>query len=223
MKNYLFIIGLLAIGLLTSCSGDSNAAKATVGEAKKVASPAAASSLMVNTAGSTINWTGSKPTGKHSGTIGISKGLVELEGGDLSGGKFTLDMNSITVTDLEGDSKANLENHLKGMTDENKDHFFDVRTYPTSTFEITKVAKLANDPAASHLVYGNLQIKDVTKEVGFKAKIENTNGKLSITTPPFTIDRSEFNVKYGSSKFFPELKDKIIHDDIELQISLTTM
>jgi len=214
MKNFLFIFGILALGLLTACSGDSKAAKATVGEAKKVTAPAAASSLKVNTAGSTINWSGSKPTGKHSGTIAISNGTVLLDGGDLSGGNFTFDMTSITVTDLEGEGKANLENHLKGMTDENKDHFFDVRTYPTATFEITKVAKLANDPDASHLVYG---------EVGFKAKIANTNGKVSVTTPTFTIDRSDFNVKYGSSKFFPELKDKIIHDDIELQISLNAM
>lgn len=215
---------MLTIGMLTSCSGDSKAAKATVGEAKKVTAPAAANSLKVNTAKSSVSWTGSKPAGKHSGTIAISSGNVELDGGDLSGGSFTLDMNSITVTDLKaGEGKEKLESHLKGTTDENKDHFFDVRTYPTAAFEITKVAKLANDPDASHLVYGNLTIKDVTKEVGFKAKIANENGNVSVTTPAFTIDRSDFNVKYGSSKFFPELKDKIIHDDIELQISLSAM
>ena len=215
---------MLAFGMLTSCSGDSKASKATVGEAKKVTAPAASNTLKVNTAKSSVNWTGSKPTGKHSGTIGISSGSVQLDGGDLAGGKFTIDMNSITVTDLAaGEGKEKLEGHLKGMTDENKDHFFDVRTYPTSMFEITKVAKLANDPDASHLVYGNLTIKDVTKEVGFKAKIVTENGKVSVNTPTFTIDRSDFNVKYGSTKFFPELKDKVINDEIELEISLVAM
>ena len=215
---------MIAICMVTSCSGDSKAAKATVGEAKKVTAPAATNTLKVNTANSKVNWTGSKPAGKHSGTIALSSGSVQLDGGDLSGGKFILDMTSITVTDLEaGQGKEKLEGHLKGTTEENKDHFFDVRTYPTSTFEITKVAKLANDPDASHLVYGNLTIKDVTKGVGFKAQIINKNGKLSVNTPPFTIDRSDFNVKYGSAKFFPDLKDKIIHDEIELQISLNAM
>ena len=222
MKYYSFLIAALALSLLASCSGENKAAKADVKSAAEA--PAIKtdgdSSLKVNTATSLINWTGSKPAGKHTGTIKISEGEIFLDAGDINGGKFTIDMNSITVTDLDGEGKANLEGHLKGSKEENQDHFFNVKKYPTSTFTITKVAKLAGDTEATHLVYGNLTIKDITKEVGFKANINTAGGKVKVSTPEFTIDRSEFNVTYGSAKFFDDLKDKVISDDIIFKIDL---
>lgn len=222
MKYLSILVAFLTVGMLVSCSGD-KAAKATVGEAankKEMIKTDGASSLKVNTASSKIAWTGSKPAGKHSGTINIKEGSVMLDAGDLSGGKFIIDMNSIAVTDLDGQGKANLEGHLKGMKEENQDHFFNVRKYPEANFEITKVAKLAGDATASHLVYGNLTLKDVTKEIGFKSNINTSGGKVMVSTPEFTIDRSEFNIKYGSAKFFDDLKDKVISDDITLKIDL---
>jgi polyisoprenoid-binding protein YceI len=222
MKYYSILIAGLALCMLASCSNDNKAAKADVKNATET--PAIKtdgdSSLKVNTAASVIEWTGSKPAGKHTGTIMIKEGEIYLDAGDIDGGKFTIDMNTITVTDLDGEGKTNLEGHLKGSAEENQDHFFNVKKYPTSTFEITKVAKLAGDADATHLVYGNLTIKDVKKEVGFKANINTEGGKVKVSTPEFTIDRSEFNVTYGSAKFFDDLKDKVINDDIVFKIDL---
>lgn len=222
MKYLSIMIAFLSLGLLASCSGDSKENKATVSEAasKSEIKTDGASTLQISNTNSVINWMGSKPAGEHTGTLSLSSGEVYLDAGDLSGGKFVIDMNSITVTDLEGQGKTKLEGHLKGSNDENQDHFFNVAKYPTATFEITKIAKLVNDPVGSNLVYGNLTLKGITKEVGFKANIDTTSGKVKVSTPKFTIDRSEFNVTYGSAKFFDDLKDKVISDEISLQIDL---
>jgi len=209
---------LLRKGSLASCKGDKGA-KAEVG-AKADAAATTGVSLNVNPALSKVMWEGSKPAGSHNGMLSVSSGSVSVDGGKVTGGSFVLDMTSIAVLDLEGDEKAYLEAHLKGMSDDNADDFFNVRKYPTAKFEITKLTGLPNNPDATHLVYGNLTMKDITKEVGFKAKVEATDTKVRVTSPKFTIDRTDWGIKYGSGKFFDDLKDKVISDDMSLQVNL---
>ena len=192
---------------------------ATTGEATETAA-AVGQSFAVDTQGSTIMWEGSKPAGTHAGTIQVSQGTVAVEDGNVTGGEFTIDMNSINVTDLEGDGKANLEAHLKGSDEKGKDDFFNVSTYPTAKFAITKVTTLINNPDATHMVYGNLTMKDVTKEVGFKANINVSDTGVTVETPQFTIDRTQWGIKYGSKTFFDDLKDKFINDDMGIKINL---
>lgn len=175
----------------------------------------------VNTSASKVIWEGTKPAGAHTGTVDVSAGSVSVQDGNITGGEFTLDMTSITVTDLTGDGKADLEGHLKGMGTDNKDHFFNVATYPTAKFAITKVTKLMGNPEATHLIYGNLTMRDVTKEVGFNANVQMDDQKLVVVTPMFMIDRTEWGIKYGSKKFFDDLKDKFINDEMGIKISLT--
>ena len=79
---------------------------------------------------------------------------------------------------------------------------------------------LSGDADASHLVYGNLTMKDMTKEVGFKANVEVMDGKVTVTTPPFTIDRTQWGIKFRSASFFSDLQDKAISNDIGLKINL---
>jgi polyisoprenoid-binding protein YceI len=95
-----------------------------------------------------------------------------------------------------------------------------VKKYPTAKFEITKVTDLAGNPDANSLVYGNLTMKDQTKQVSFKANIATDGKMVKVSAPKFTIDRTQWKVTYGSKSIFDNLKDKFINDEIGLQIEL---
>jgi Uncharacterized conserved protein len=166
----------------------------------------------VDTTQSQIIWKWYKVTGEHSGTIDIKQGALEYSEGVLTGGNFTIDMNSISCTDLEGEWKTKLEGHLKS------DDFFGVAAHPTAQFKITKVVPRGTD--GSYKLIGNLTIKDITKEVKFTANIKEANGQR-VANAKTTIDRSDFNVKYGSGSFFGNLGDKTIYDEFDLEINLT--
>lgn len=210
---------ILLVGSMTSCK-DSEGEKAEVSNKGEVAE-ATGSMMTVDSINSKVMWEGTKPTGSHNGTVNVSEGSIAVKEGKVTGGNFTLDMNSITCVDLEGDSKAGLEGHLKGTAEEEKDdHFFNVKKFPTAKFEITKVTGLAGNEEANSLVYGNLTMKDVTKQVSFKANIVTADGVVRVNAPKFTIDRTQWNVTYGSKSIFDNLKDKFINDEIGLQIEL---
>ena len=129
-------------------------------------------------------------------------------------------MNTITVSDLEGDQKGYLESHLKGLDDEKADDFFNVKKYPTAKFEITKLTKKEGDPNGNALVYGNLTLRDQTQSVGFTANIDVTDEAVNVGTAAFTINRTEWGIKYNSPTFFENLKEYAIDDKVGLKISL---
>ena len=212
-------MAFLMIGFVSSCKKDS-AQKAEVSEAKEVAK-ASGTSFTVDNTYSQVNWAGSKPTGTHTGTINVTEGTVVVTGDKVTAGNFVMDMNTITSTDLEGDGKASIEAHLKGTrSPEEKDDFFNVAEYPTATFELTKTTNLANDPDATHLVYGNLTMKGVSKEIGFKANIGITERGVTVNTPEFAIDRTDWGIKFMSKNFIEGLKEKFINDEIKISIKL---
>ncbi len=216
-QSTLFFILVLGVSL-TSCkkaSGD----KAQVAEKAKV-EVATGTSMTVNIANSKVLWEGAKPTGSHKGIISLSSGEIVVSDGTVTGGNFILDMNSISVVDLDGEMKSDLEGHLKGAVAGKEDHFFNVAKYPTGKFVITKTTILANDPDATHLVYGNLTLRDVTKEIGFKAHLSIANDVVKVMTPSFTINRTNWGVNYGSKSVFDNLGDKFVNDDIGLSIEL---
>ncbi len=194
--------------------------KAETSEAGEVAAKVG-TTYAVNTANSKIMWVGTKVGGQHNGDMQLKSGELAMQDGKITGGNFVIDMNSINVLDLEGGKKAGLEGHLKGIGDEAKtDHFFNVGMYPEAKFEITKATQLLNDENANYIISGNLTLRDKTKEVKFKAKIENAETAITVTTPSFTINRTEWGVNYGSASLTDGLKDKAINDNIGLEIML---
>ncbi len=212
---------ILAVAMLVSCKKDKTE-KASVGEAQEVAKVDSGKTYAVNTTTSKVLWTGTKPAGSHTGTIGLSNGSLTVKDGNISAGAFTIDMNSINCTDLEGDGKASIEAHLKGTrSDDEADDFFNVAKFPTAKFEITKVTKLVNNPDATHLVYGNLTMKGVTKEVGIKSKVDISDSGISVTAPEFGINRTDWGITFMSKNFIEGLKDKFINDEIKLSIDLS--
>lgn len=170
---------------------------------------------------SVINWKGgNKFTPKaHAGTIQFSEGTLVVTETQLSGGKFVADMNSMNSAGDEytdGAAKVgNLIGHLKSAD------FFDVANFPTATFEITGVKVQADASGATHQITGNLTIKGITKQITFPATVMFTGNDVNATAT-FTIDRSQWEVKYGSESFFPDLvKDKLIKNEIELSLNLS--
>ena len=162
--------------------------------------------ITINANQSSVSWVGKKVTGKHTGTLGFQDGYLEMDGDNITGGKFVVDMTSLQVTDLEaGKGKEKLEGHL------NSQQFFGVEEFPTATFEITNTY----NNGGTYSVVGNLTIKGHTEEV--KVRLVK-NGNTATTT--FEVDRTKFGIKYGSSSFFDGLKDKAINDKFELTINL---
>lgn len=169
------------------------------------------STYTVDTQSSTVVWTGYKVTGKHTGTVKIKNGSLTTDNGVITGGSFDIDINSITCTDLEGEWAGKLVGHLKS------DDFLGAASYPTASFVITKA--IPQDTKGNYKMIGNLTIKGITKEVKFFANAAESNGMVN-ASGKITIDRSEFNMRYGSGSFFDGLGDKTIYDEFDLQVSL---
>ena len=156
----------------------------------------------IKTDKSTVVWKGYKVTGSHEGTISIKSGDLLFDEDKLTGGNFVIDMASITVTDLEGDYKGKLEGHLKS------DDFFGVANHPTASLVFTNVESSGKN---SYNVTGDLSIKGITHPIDFSISIYGSKATASLK-----IDRSKYDVKYGSTSFFDGLKDKAIYDEFDL-------
>lgn len=213
LKNYLFLFALIA--LVGSCKNAPKGEAATTSEAAAVPAASSSKTLAVNTNNTLINWSGSKIGGTHTGTLKLKSGSINVEGDKITGGNFEIDMASMVCTDLDAEGAGKLVGHLS-----NSD-FFDVPKYPTAKFEITKVTSLAGNPDANCMVYGNLTMKDITKQIGFKANIKVGPNGASVSTGDFTIDRTEFGIEYGSASLADTVKDKAINDKIGLKITLS--
>jgi polyisoprenoid-binding protein YceI len=162
---------------------------------------------------SKLEWVGSKPTGKHNGTVNIKAGQVKFDTkGAVTGGTFEFDMSSIDTKDLTGEWKTKLDNHLRS------DDFFNVKKYPTAKFELTKVTPKKGD---EYDFTGTLTIKDKSGPVTFPGRITNEGGARRAVAD-LKIDRTKWDIKYNSGKFFDlnKLGDKLINDEIEFKLDL---
>ena len=166
-----------------------------------------------NVVSSNIQWWGYKlvktESASHTGTLGLKSGNLVLKGNQVVGGKFVFDMNTINTTDLEGEYKTKLDNHLK-----NGD-FFETEKYSTATFVITSVKK-GNNKKFNSIINGNLTIKGKTNAISFPANISNNKGEVNIASEKFAWDRQKFDVSYKIS-----MKDALLKDDIDMQIKVS--
>ena len=214
-KSILSLFVLATISLNVSCKGEKNDSE----EAGEVATASIESTnYTVDTQNSVIEWTGSKPSGKHNGTINLKSGELAVKNDTIESGMFVIDMNSIVVSDLAaGDGKEDLEAQLKGTGDKaGEDHFFNVTKFPEGTFEIVSIT--AENGKAK--INGNLTLKGVTKPVEFTATTTNNGDEMTLTSDAFLINRTHWNVNYASKSIFDDLKDKFVNDDIELVVKL---
>ncbi len=160
----------------------------------------------VNVENSKVTWKGYKVTGSHEGTIALASGVLKFESEKLVGGEFSIDMTTITNTDIEGEYAKNLEGHLKS------DDFFGVEKHPTAGINFTSVKASGKN---SYTVVADLTIKGKTNPITFEMSIYGSKA-----TAALKVDRTKYDVKYGSSSFFDNLKDKAIYDEFDLVVDL---
>ena len=162
----------------------------------------------INTSESFLKWYGNEISGKqHYGGLTFKSGSINTSNGKLTGGAFEIDMSSIDVQDLEGEWAEKLEGHLKA------DDFFGVDNFASAYLVLTSVKESAN---GSFAATGDLTIRGITNPVDVTFTAAGSN-KM---TAEMTFDRSKYDVKFRSGAFFSDLGDKLILDDIKVEVSL---
>ncbi|SFJ20764.1 YceI family protein [Myroides guanonis] len=220
--NKFLILAVMASALLASCGG-SNGDKAQVATEQQVAEQKG-STYTVDTATSSVNWKGYHKGGfdPRFGTL-KTEGVVSVENAAITGGSFTIDMNSIATDESSvdpittgGKTAADLDGHLKNAD------FFEVEKYPTAKFEITEVK--AFDAAteksvlegATNVISGNLTIKDKTVNVSFPAKVAVSENEVSLQSN-FTINRQDWGLTYGTEG---DAKDWMISQEVDMELNI---
>ena len=156
-------------------------------------------SYSVDSKQSKVDFSGSKKGGYHPGYFPVKNGAVTVVDGKIAGGKFTIDVAGIKVTDGAG---AMLEGHLK------KADFFDAEKFGEATYEITSVNyKDANNAE----VVGSLTLKGIKAEVKFDAKIRDISDKGLFAEAFFTLDRTKFGLLSGIG---------MINSDVQIGVHL---
>ena len=213
MKKSIFALTVVVVALFASCGGSS--VKTEDGQAAAEAG-AGAVAYKLDAASSSVEWTAKKVTGQHNGTVAIKSGELKAEAGKLTAGKFAMDMTAIKVVDItDAETNGKLAGHL------NSDDFFATAKNPESTFEIVSVEPIAGAAAGApnYTVKGNLTIKGIAKAITFPATITMEEKELKATAQ-FDIDRTEWDIKYGSGKFFQDLGDKMINDAFNVKFNI---
>lgn len=172
--------------------------------------PVSAQNFSIDSSESIIEWNGEKVTGEHNGNIKLKSGEFEIKKNKIVSGTFVMDMASMTNLDIEdAGMRGKLMGHLKS------DDFFGVEKYPTAILEVTKSSTFKNGEAE---VTAKLTIKANTHPITFKLKRDEDD--LSTT---LTVDRTLYDVRYGSGKFFENLGDKTIYDEFTLKVNLVAV
>lgn len=161
-----------------------------------------------------VTWTGKKSFGDaHQGTINVEKGELKVNQGQIIGGKITLDMTSIAVTDIkDAGERRDLESHLKDAD------FFEADKFPKAEFTIREILP-SNTPAFNWLIVGDLTMKGKTNSINIPAKITLEGDKLKAESPTFTIQRTKWGVNFRSG-MLGTTRDKMIDDNVLLTLSL---
>lgn len=160
---------------------------------------------------STVNWTGKKVLGLHTGSINIASGFIEMQDNLITGGEIQIDMTSIVITDIE--DKKNHDDFLAHLKN---DDFFSVDKFKTAKLVISGSVKTEDNKLQ---IAGMLTIKDISHPVSFIATVETFTDFLH-SLGEIVIDRTMYNIRYGSGKFLQNLGDNLIHDDFVLQFKL---
>lgn len=151
---------------------------------------------------SSFTWHGSKVTGKHYGEVSLKSAKIDLDKkGHISSGELVIDLNSITISDLEGEWAQKFIGHIKS------EDFFEVKKFPT--------AKLVVKSDNGKKITGDLTIKGKTHPVTFDYK-KNAN----VYEGTLEFDRTKFDMIYGSKSFFKSIGDKAIHNEVKLDFKL---
>jgi polyisoprenoid-binding protein YceI len=194
MKSILLSAGILLTGLSTATAGGNDNSYKVVKEKSE------------------LTWHAKKVTGAHFGSVKVKDGLLTGDGKTLNGGKFEIDMTSITVEDLkDAEYNGKLLGHLKS------DDFFSVDKFSTAVLEIQSSKLLSGD---QYEVTGVLTIKGISNPITFPATIKMSD-KSVVAVAQVTVDRTKYDIKYGSASFFEGIGDKAIEDTFRMDVKVS--
>lgn len=166
-----------------------------------------AQTYKVNAKNSTVKWVGKKISKQHDGTVALKEGSFEIKDNKIVKGSFVIDMDVMTDDSSDDPKKpSRLVGHLKG------EDFFGVEKYPVAKLEILSSDEFVEEKAN---VKGKLTIKDKTHPISFVVL-----RKGATFTSSMEFDRTLYDVKYGSGKFFQDIGDKAILDEIGIDVTL---
>ncbi len=201
---------------LVSCSDAPKGDQATVAGAQQAAT-AGGNQYAVDSTLSSVRFEGFGVGKSHPGTFTVSNGALTVADGAVTGGQFTINIQSLVLEEKGEMFETKLKPHLLNAD------FFDAEKYPSAQFEITKVEPYTASgtdtsviAGANALVSGNLSLKDSTKNITFPAKID-VNGSNVAATANFDIDRTWWNMKYGNDK---SLGDKFISERVNVKLNI---
>ena len=219
LVNFSFALTMLFV--LAACGSSDLGENVVATEAKEVKQGVIqSSSINIDAVNSLVEWVGAKPTGEHNGTVNLKNGEFLIQDGELVGGSFVMNMTSIKNIDLEDQEwNQKLVNHLHSAD------FFNTTEFPEATFEITGIDPYQGEVEAgewkpTHMVTGNLTIKNISKSITFKAQVNHDGDQIEAYSEPFAIDRAEWDIQYKSKSFFNDLKDEFINDEIGITIKI---
>ena len=166
-----------------------------------------------------INWTAKKISGSgHSGIIPASRGKFKVEEGVITKGLVSFNMNGFEVTDIDGDSKENFDNHLKS------EDFFNVDKFPEATLSFNS-SSVKEDGTKTLSCTLDMHGIAVDYDIPFKLKEQQlTQGGIGYKiSGEFFMDRTKHEIKYGSGSFFDNLGDKAIKDDVLISFAFLAL
>ena len=173
-----------------------------------IAAPAATTKVDIDPATSKLVYLAKKVTGEHTGEVKLSSGHLNFDKDTLKDGEFEIDMTSISNSDI-----ADKDYHKQFLEHMISDDFFSVKNFKTAKF-VVKTAK--KEKENNYKITGDLTIKGITAPVSFDAIATKEKASAKIM-----FDRTKYGIKYKSGKFVPNLGDKLINDEVQLDVLLT--
>lgn len=176
--------------------------------------PVFGSAYKVVTGQSELRWNATKVTGSHNGTAPVAGGRFEMRDDKITTGKVEIDLAKLKVLDVKDPKyNADLTNHLKN------DDFFSTDKHPKAVFEVTNSVKEGD----ILVLEGKLSLKGKTQPVKIPVTVEKIGDSQLKLAGKARLDRTLWDIRYRSGKFFPNVGDKMIHDEFEVDFDLTAV
>jgi len=212
MKNKLILFLMIPLILINGCGQKKeNSSNSSLQKSISLSE----GNYDINFSESKLVWIGKQmSTKEHTGTINIKNGKIIINDSGSINGNIEIDMLTINTTDIQGRGKEKLDRHLKDAD------FFDVSRHPVAYLTFQGDDKV--NPNGKFEFNGELTIKNITHPISFYSNIDNLNGKLRANAEVI-FDRSLYDVKYGSGKFFDNLGDRLIYDEIAINVMIITI
>lgn len=212
---YLLIAVTITAAVISSCSKNDNNKSSGSGNTEMYSASGKGDKFMVNSSESKLEWTAYKVTGQHYGTVDINKGELFFDKEELTGGSFDIDFKTIKVVDItDAEMNAKLTNHLKS------DDFFSASAFPAGKFLIKSVSKNNGSASGNYNINGSLTIKGITRDISFPATVTAANGMVTASSD-IKIDRTLWDIKFRSGKFYENLGDKLINDEFNIKFNIS--